>query len=119
MLRGAVVRCCALGGTRVVERRSTRVLARAVGGQPRTGHAHHSMPGMATTEQLDELATAKGADVDRLYLDLMIAHHEGALKMCKTLGEKGSDERTGELGDDIHVTQTKQISQMKDMRRRL
>lgn len=85
----------------------------------RTGHAHHSMPGMATTEQLDELAAAKGADVDRLYLDLMIAHHEGALKMCKTLGEKGSDERTGELGDDIHVTQTKQISQMKDMRRRL
>lgn len=39
--------------------------------------------------------------------------------MCKTLGKKGSDERTGELGDDINVTQTKQIAQMKDMRRRL
>lgn len=86
----------------------------------RTGHSHHAkMPGMATKAQLDRLAKATGPDADRLYLDLMIRHHEGALKMCKTLGEKGSDERTGELGDDINVTQTKQISQMKVMRARL
>ena len=68
---------------------------------------------------MSDLRTAKGADVDRLYLDLMIAHHEGALEMCTTLGDKGADERTGELGDDISVTQTKQIDQMKGMQRRL
>ncbi|APH02264.1 DUF305 domain-containing protein [Janibacter indicus] len=90
------------------------------GGSGHGAHADHAgMPGMATRAQLDELRRAKGADVDRLYLDLMVTHHEGALEMCKTLGKKGSDERTGELGDDIHVTQTKQIAQMKDMRRRL
>ena len=77
------------------------------------------MPGMATPAQLRDLRTAKGADVDRLYLDLMIAHHEGALEMCTTLGDQGADERTGELGDDISVTQTKQIDQMKAMRGRL
>lgn len=84
------------------------------------GHSSHSsMPGMATQQQLDELADAKGEDADRLYLDRMIAHHEGALTMCTTLARKGSDERTGELGDDIAVAQSKQIAQMKDMRRRL
>lgn len=85
----------------------------------RSGHSHHSMPGMATQAELDELSRAKGAEVDRLYLDLMIDHHEGALKMCTTLGDKGADERTGELGDEIHVTQSKQITQMKAMRQRL
>lgn len=88
-----------------------------------SGHGSHDdhtdMPGMATPAQLSDLRTAKGADVDRLYLDLMIAHHEGALEMCTTLGDKGADERTGELGDDISVTQTKQIDQMKGMQRRL
>ncbi len=39
--------------------------------------------------------------------------------MCTTLGEKGADERTSELGDDISVTQSKQIDQMKAMRTRL
>lgn len=86
----------------------------------RAGHSHHAkMPGMATQAQLDTLATAKGVDIDRLYLDLMIKHHQGALAMCKTLGDKGSDERTSELGDDINVTQQKQIDQMKVMRKRL
>ena len=86
----------------------------------RAGHSQHAqMPGMATQKQLDALARAKGADVDRLYLDLMTTHHEGALTMCTTLGDKGSDERTGELGDDINVTQSKQIDQMKAMRKRL
>ena len=86
----------------------------------RVGHAQHAkMPGMATQKQLDALATAKGADVDRLYLDLMTTHHQGALTMCKTLGDKGSDERTSELGDDINVVQQKQIDQMKAMRKRL
>lgn len=86
----------------------------------RAGHSKHAkMPGMATQEQLDALSSAKGADVDRLYLDLMTKHHEGALTMCKTLGDKGSDERTSELGDEITVVQQKQIDQMKAMRKRL
>lgn len=90
-------------------------------GDHRTGHhsGHDAMPGMATAAQLDELRRAKGADVDRLYLDLMVAHHEGALDMCTTVGRDGRDERTGELADDITVTQQKQIDQMTAMRQRL
>lgn len=86
----------------------------------RSGADHHAaMPGMATRAELDQLAEAEGADVDRLYLELMIAHHKGALAMVTTLGEEGSDERTSELGDDIHVTQGKQVRQMRAMLERL
>lgn len=80
-----------------------------------SGHGH-SMPGMASRAELDELEDATGAEADRLYLDLMIAHHEGAIDMCTTLGEKGESVRTEEMCDDITVTQGKQILQMKAMR---
>lgn len=80
---------------------------------------HASMPGMASQEDLDRLASAKGVEVDRTYLDLMIAHHEGAVEMSDTVRDEGKDERTGELADDITVTQQKQIDQMKGMRERL
>lgn len=78
-----------------------------------SGHA--DMPGMATEEELTELAEADGAEVDRLYLELMIAHHEGAVEMCDDVREQGRDERTSELADDITVTQQKQVDQMRGM----
>lgn len=84
------------------------------------GHAGHAgMPGMATAQQLTALKEAEGVQVDRQYLALMIAHHEGALTMSATHGQEGKDERTGELADDISVTQTKQIEQMREMQERL
>jgi uncharacterized protein (DUF305 family) len=44
-------------------------------------HTSHKMAGMATPEQLAELAGAQGAAFDRLFLRLMITHHEGAVTM--------------------------------------
>jgi uncharacterized protein (DUF305 family) len=49
------------------------------------GHAHHDMPGMASTEQMAALAAARGPEFDRLFLQLMIEHHEGALTMARAL----------------------------------
>ena len=49
------------------------------------------MPGMLTPQQMTELANAKGADFDALFLKDMIQHHEGALTMvAKLLGTTGS-----------------------------
>jgi uncharacterized protein (DUF305 family) len=48
-------------------------------------HTTHSMAGMATPEQMAELAAAKGTAFDRLFLQLMITHHEGAVRMVKEL----------------------------------
>ena len=43
------------------------------------------MPGMLTPEQLAELAKARGPEFDRLFLQDMIRHHEGALVMVRDL----------------------------------
>jgi uncharacterized protein (DUF305 family) len=53
-------------------------------------HAHHMpgatlMPGMLTPEELQRLAAARGDEFDRLFLELMIKHHEGALFMVGEL----------------------------------
>lgn len=43
------------------------------------------MPGMLTPEQMDRLEAAEGRAFDRLFLELMIQHHEGALAMVRDL----------------------------------
>ncbi|MEP3422831.1 MAG: DUF305 domain-containing protein [Erythrobacter sp.] len=46
---------------------------------------HSTMSGMASPEQMAALAAAQGTEFDRLFLTLMIAHHEGALDMTEEL----------------------------------
>ncbi|MDP2764155.1 MAG: DUF305 domain-containing protein, partial [Brevundimonas sp.] len=58
----------------------------AHGGQPMADHSTHAgMPGMATAEQMAALAAAEGPAFDQLFLQRMIAHHEGAVKMVADL----------------------------------
>lgn len=49
------------------------------------GHGHHAMKGMASPEQMQALAEQTGVAFDRLFLSLMIAHHQGALDMVSDL----------------------------------
>lgn len=50
------------------------------------GHAGHAaMAGMATPEQMAALEASSGATFDKVFLELMIAHHEGALTMANNL----------------------------------
>ena len=52
---------------------------------------HHNMSGMATPEQMSDLAAASGTDFDALFLELMIAHHAGAVDMVDhLLAQRGS-----------------------------
>ena len=48
-------------------------------------HTHHTMAGMATPQQMADLAAANGSDFDALFLRLMITHHKGALTMVEEL----------------------------------
>ena len=53
----------------------------------RMGGMEHEMlmPGMLTEEQMAALDRARGAEFDRLFLEGMIQHHEGALTMVEEL----------------------------------
>lgn len=58
-------------------------------------HADHmSMPGMLTDEQLAKLKAAKGTEFDKLFLQYMTQHHEGALQMVQQLVFDGGGEET-------------------------
>jgi len=79
---------------------------------------HMSMPGMLTTEQLAQLDAAKGTDFDRLFLTLMIQHHEGALAMVKDLFAApgaGQDVDVSVFANDVDVVQTAEIGAMRQM----
>ncbi len=78
-------------------------------------HTHHTMAGMATPQQMAELAEAKGIDFDRLFLKLMITHHDGAVTMVeKLLEQPGSayDPVLFEFAGDITNDQTTEIERM-------
>ena len=78
-------------------------------------HAHHSMRGMATPEQMGALAAASATEFDRRFLTLMITHHEGALHMVEALMEQPGaayDPTLFEFTNDVTNDQSKEIELM-------
>jgi uncharacterized protein (DUF305 family) len=81
-------------------------------------HTHHDMAGMASPEELEQLEAASGADFDRLFLELMIDHHQGAIEMVETLLDtRGSaqDPVLYEFVIDVLNDQTAEIERMNAM----
>ena len=82
----------------------------------RTEHSHHhKMMGMATPEQMNKLEASNSTDFDRLYLNLMIRHHDGAIDMVDRLNEfPGSayDPQLYEFVTDLENDQAVEIERM-------
>ena len=78
-----------------------------------TSHAHHAMPGMLTSEQMQELREATGTSFDRRFLELMIQHHEGALEMVRTL--RTEDPELYRFAADVDADQRAEIARMRRM----
>jgi uncharacterized protein (DUF305 family) len=76
------------------------------------------MPGMLSPEELAQLDTARGPEWDRLFLQGMIRHHEGALKMVDDLyNAHGAmqDDDVFKFVSDLYADQTTEIEFMKKM----
>lgn len=80
------------------------------GHAPRAGHP---MPGMATPAQMGALAAATGPAFDRLFVELMTAHHEGAIAMAHDVVVTGTDVTVAEIARDVAVTQAVEIDRMR------
>ncbi len=76
---------------------------------------HELMPGMATPEQLDQLRSAQGDEFDRLFLELMITHHEGALTMAEDYLPQGVEPTALHMAQEVITTQTSEIEHMRNM----
>ena len=78
-------------------------------------HTSREMAGMASPEDMGRLAQLEGTAFDRLFLELMITHHEGAVTMVEELLEQpGSayDPVLFEFANDVTNDQTAEIERM-------
>ncbi len=79
------------------------------------GHDMSDMDGMMTAEQMDALAAATGADFDQMWLEMMIAHHEGAISQSETVKANGSNPDVLALADQIITAQQAEIAEMQTL----
>lgn len=107
----------------VMMREWLRARGQAESGAPaRHEHGGGAMPGMLTPAQMRQLADARGTAFDRLFLEGMIAHHEGALAMVEDLLAKpgaGQASDVFEFVSDIEADQRMEIARMAAMLREL
>lgn len=84
-----------------------------------SGHGHDgdTMPGMLTDEQLADLEAATDAEFDRLFLQSMIQHHQGALQMVGELYAAGGGNESEVDGFARHVESDQgiEIARMQQM----
>lgn len=87
------------------------------GGMPGMGGAMDDMAGMGmmTDAQMQEMQAARGAEFDRMFLTMMIRHHEGAVTMARTELDKGKFPPAKQLAQAIVDAQQKEISEMQGL----
>lgn len=75
-----------------------------------TGTGATLMPGMATPAQLARLRAADGVEAERLFLELMIAHHQGGVAMAQAALERAEHPAVLRLAQAVVDSQTAEIT---------
>lgn len=75
--------------------------------------------GMATDAELKQLDQADGATAQKMYLEMMTKHHQGAIKMAQTEITNGKNPDAVQLAKDIVTAQQKEITTIKQILTRL
>ena len=77
-------------------------------------HMGHMMDGMLSDDEIQSLRDSEGASFDRLFLEGMIKHHEGAIKMAqKVIDSKNAE--VAALAAGIIAAQEKEIAFMQEL----
>jgi len=85
------------------------------------GHME-SMPGMLTADELAEMEKASGVAFDRLFLQYMIRHHEGALTMVAHLFSTPGATQAPDIyrfASDVDADQRAEIARMQNLQREI
>ena len=82
------------------------------GGGDGGGH-HGGEGGIMTEEQMRQLDKANTRDGQRLFLEGMIRHHQGAIEMAETEIEDGKNEAAIDLAKQIEASQEQEIETMQ------
>jgi uncharacterized protein (DUF305 family) len=76
------------------------------------------MPGMLSDEEMAALDKSRGAEFDRLFLQGMIRHHQGAIDMVNVLFKSygsAQDETVFKFANDVYADQGIEIARMNEM----
>jgi uncharacterized protein (DUF305 family) len=81
------------------------------------GHAGHgnTMQGMVDEATMSKLKSLNGGEFDKLWLESMISHHQGAIEMAKAEIANGDNVDAKSLAKNIVTTQEAELRQMKQM----
>lgn len=97
------------------------------GAQVPAEHAHHApgaplMPGMLTSQEMARLMASAGEHFDRLFLEYMIKHHQGAIEMVKNLFATAGAAQDADIyafAADVNADQRMEIARMSAMLKEL
>lgn len=73
------------------------------------------MPGLATPEQVEQLRAATGVDAERRFLELMIAHHRGAIEMADAALARSTNRVVVPFAESVAESQAAEIALMEDL----
>lgn len=79
------------------------------------GGMDHGTDGMMSDDDMAMLDDASGSDADRLFLEQMVVHHEGAIAMAETEVTDGENADAVALAENIATSQTDEITVMRDL----
>ena len=79
------------------------------------GHAEMDISGMMSVDEMTELEQASGSAFDRLFLTMMIRHHEGAVAMAESEAERGEFPPVRQLATEITTAQRVEIEEMEGL----
>ena len=77
------------------------------------GGDHADMPGMMTAAEMEELAGAQGDTFARMWMRMMVEHHEGALAMVDEVQDDGEHEGLRGLAEEMEAAQRTEIGDLE------
>jgi uncharacterized protein (DUF305 family) len=79
------------------------------------GHGDMDMPGMMSAEDMKSLGGSSGAGFDRMFVQMMIKHHKGAIEMARTEQANGKNADAIALAKQIEKAQAAEIAVMRGL----
>ncbi|GHF08803.1 hypothetical protein GCM10017786_48280 [Amycolatopsis deserti] len=79
------------------------------------GMDHGAMPGMMSDADMRMLEHASGAEFDKMWLQMMVEHHQGAVEMARTELANGANADAKALAQAVIDAQTAEITEMQQL----
>jgi uncharacterized protein (DUF305 family) len=73
------------------------------------------MPGVASFEQMQELASLNGVEAERFFLELMIEHHLGGVEMAEAVLARSTNSLVTDLAGGMLQVQSKELDYMSEL----